>query len=181
MLCQKNELYFILPASGGSEEEGGRAEEETAISSSSAGGKKKPGPQEEQLSEEPLSLAGDCHLPGGPDGPGLMRKMMAWGLQGGLRAPHLSDGAEGGRWAKKTSLRSFGQREASEGVPPGCTGSLVWAVPPPASGHQHHPNFGGSSLGMSQPSHACAVRLPRERRTAAVSCLISFLLLFFSK
>lgn len=65
MLCQKNELYFILPASGGGEGEGARAEEEAAISSSSAG--KKPWafpPMQEQLSTEPLSLAGDCHLAG---------------------------------------------------------------------------------------------------------------------
>lgn len=39
MLCQKNELYFILPASGGGEGEGGRVKEEAAISGSSAGEK----------------------------------------------------------------------------------------------------------------------------------------------
>lgn len=36
------------------------------------GGKKTPGPPQERLSEEPLSLAGDCHLPGDDAGTGLM-------------------------------------------------------------------------------------------------------------
>jgi len=72
VLCQKNELYFILPASGGGEEEGARAEEEAAISSSSDGGKNLGlfPPLQDQLSSEPLSLAGDCHLPSDTPGTG---------------------------------------------------------------------------------------------------------------
>lgn len=49
----------------------------------------------------------------------------------------------GGRWAKKTNLRGFGQCEASEGVPSGCTGGLVWAVPPRPCRSLHTPVLSG--------------------------------------
>lgn len=87
-----------------------------------------------------------------PDGPALMRKKMAQGLQERL---HSSLTGWGHSWAKKTAREGLARVKHLR--VPSC---LICNRQP--SGQQHCPNFGGRSPATLQPSHTWAIGLPRE-------------------